>query len=225
MSLRYSGCSIMEDQTNGSSIESLEARRMLAGDFAGVNKAGVLTLLGTPGEDHYVVSTTRLESGRYTVNVDRDGEVIVFDPGKVIRVRFDGGAGNDYVEVEQNVSCGNCTLFGGEGNDTLMGGELFDQIHGGPGADLLKGGNQRDTVYGDGGKDRIFGNAYNDVLYGGAGDDKINGGPGDDTIDGGRGNDTLSSSGGNDTVFGGAGMDTGLDLDGLITPADGVEKV
>ena len=204
-------------------LECLEPRRLLDGEFATLGPTGTLTVAGSPGDDHYVVSGVN-PGANELIQVERNGETLQFPQRDVGRIVFEGGEGNDYFEIRPDTNSVRTTLRGGAGNDTLIGGQYFDLIYGGVGADLLKGGNQRDTIFGDGGKDRIFGNGFNDDLRGGAGDDKINGGPGDDRINGGRGNDTLSSAGGADTVFGGADNDTGLDL-ALISTVDGIENL
>ena len=203
-------------------LEPLDSRRLLAADFvfAGVNKAGVLRLVGTADADHYIVT-----AGAASVTVDRNGAVLAFSPSKVNGVVFDGGGGNDFVELRDFDL--RSTLNGDAGNDTLYGGSYRDTINGGVGADLLVGGSQDDVIHGNGGKDRIFGNAGRDRLFGEAGNDRINAGPDNDVVDAGRGNDTIAFVSGDDTLFGGAAIDTGLDLGSLVStfPPDGIENL
>lgn len=207
--------------------EVLEGRRHFADVFATLGRTGTLTLLGTPGDDHYEITSSgaNVPVGERVVTVDRNGDILEFPLNNVSRITFDGGDGDDFVAIDPQANSFKNTLRGGNGRDTLVGGQYYDLIFGGPGADLLKGGNQRDTIYGEGGNDRIFGNAFNDELFGGAGNDKINGGPGNDSINAGRGDDTVASGGGSDSLFGGAGIDTALDLAGLSAVTDGIENL
>ena len=63
----------------------------------------------------------------------------------VVKVRLDGGAGNDTIFGSR----GNDTLLGGIGNDTLLGGAGNDTLIGGPGADTLNGGAGNDVFVAD----------------------------------------------------------------------------
>lgn len=206
------------------SSDALEPRTHLAADFAMLGRTGTITLLGTPAADHYEIRSIS-PGANEQIEIESNGQFIRFPQRNVSRLSFDGGAGDDFVEIDPRTNSFKTTLRGGDGRDTLVGGQYFDLIFGGAGADLLKGGNQRDTIYGEGGNDRIFGNAFDDRLFGGPGNDRINGGPGDDYIDAGRGDDAITTAGGDDTVFGGSGIDVGLDLSSLVTSPDGVESI
>ncbi len=58
-----------------------------------------------------------------------------------LKVRFDGGAGND----NATGTAGNDSLSGDDGNDTLNGGTGKDELDGGAGNDVLTGGTGNDT--------------------------------------------------------------------------------
>jgi Ca2+-binding RTX toxin-like protein len=82
----------------------------------------------------------------------------------VVKVRLDGGAGNDTILGSR----GNDILVGGGGNDVLMGGAGNDQLIGGPGADTLNGGAGNDVFVSD-----EFDVVINDFLAGAGSDDRI----------------------------------------------------
>ena len=198
--------------TNDPHVEQLEARRLLAATL--VN--GVLTVVGTAGDDNITVSY-RADTKWFNVGVNGQGtsfghahvdriiifglagndmisasHVAGFKPGVIIK----GGDGNDLIHGES----GNDTILGGlgddflsgeAGNDLIKGGWGDDQIDGGAGNDLLLGGEGDDDIHGDGGLDTILGNRGNDTLFGGAGDDSLLGGFGSDSLLGGSGHDHL----------------------------------
>ena len=83
-------------------------------------------------------------------------------------VRFPRG-----VDLLEENTGGNDTIFGGTGNDYILGEGGNDYLDGGAGADSIFAG------YGD------------DVIHGGDGDDILVGGPGGDFIDSGWGADVL----------------------------------
>ena len=129
-----------------------------------------------------------------------------------IRVRMEGGAGNDTIIGGQ----GGDTLVGDGGTDYIKGGDGNDQIEGGTGADsingengndTLLGGDTTDTLTGDG-ADTLNGDAGDDSLRGGLGGDVLNGGSGNDTANGGDGDDTASGGDGNDSLLGSTGLDS-----------------
>ena len=104
-------------------------------------------------------------------------DTLIINAGVDLNVEFDGGTGNDRIEMHGN---GTLVANGGPGNDTIIGGGLNDVLEGGDGNDTLQGG--------DG----------NDSLSGGMGDDILQGGAGNDTYIFGDnfGDDTLTNTGG-----------------------------
>ncbi len=132
-------------------------------------------------------------------------------------VRFEGGNGNDSIDVLSLES--KATLVGGSGDDTLIGGLSDDLLIGGvldvndepvesnSGNDSLSGGDGRDTLYGCDGNDTLRGGAENDSLLGGNGYDTVYGDAGDDRIFGGDDVDNLYGGADNDTLYGGEGGD------------------
>jgi Ca2+-binding RTX toxin-like protein len=127
------------------------------------------------------------------------GNDFVQNVGNGVRLRADGGAGND-------------TMYGGLGNDTLVGGPGADYLVGGSGNDLLRGGNtdsspdySPNTLNGGLGDDLLYGAAGNDSLLGLSGSDQLFGYEGNDTMDGGLGQDWLFGHQGNDIMR--AGLD------------------
>jgi Ca2+-binding RTX toxin-like protein len=75
-----------------------------------------------------------------------------------LRVRADGGAGND-------------VLLGGDGDDVLSGGDGADVIFAGSGDNVAFGGAGDDVLRGEEGDDFLDGGAGDDILIGNAGDD------------------------------------------------------
>lgn len=166
-------------------------------------------------------------------------------PG-VTRIVINGGGGDDYVGVVEDVlvtveahgGAGDDELFAGGGADQLYGDGGADSLGGDLGNDLLDGGADDDQhVDGDLGKDTVLGGAGNDRIFGGHGNDTVSGGTGDDevfgdgtfwgdddagadTVNGDAGDDTLYPGPLNDVVNGGADTDT-ADYDGF--QEDGVD--
>ncbi|HTK75839.1 MAG TPA: C2 family cysteine protease [Gemmataceae bacterium] len=229
-------------------IERLEDRTVPAG-ISGTIQNGVLTVLGTPGDDtivvHYankVVSVDGLkleaEAGRIVIDAGAGNDVIRLDTQDPLPVRVPAtvycGDGNDLV---YSTNCGDI-VYGQNGNDTLIGGGARDYLNGGDGNDVIDGaggddilnggaGNDtitgntgNDTIYGDVGNDTVDGAAGNDALFGDAGTDNINGSAGNDTVNGGTGDDYLEGGTGDDLVIGGAGRDALNGGDGFDTYQD-----
>lgn len=127
------------------------------------------------------------------------------------RIRFEGGEGNDSIDVQGTQS--NATLFGGNGDDSLRGGNGHDQIFGDAGNDTLIGEAGDDAIEGANGDDWLYGGSGKDLLKGGNDNDNIRGDNGGadlgdaDRIFGESGNDTLSGNGGSDNLDGGDGHD------------------
>lgn len=102
-----------------------------------------------------------------------------------IRIRLDGGDGNDVLET----GWANDELFGGRGEDGLIGDRGDDYLHGGDG---------RDSVNGEAGDNSASGGEGPDILHDGAGNS---------TLQGQEGDDRFYDSGGVDHIMGGPGND------------------
>ena len=149
-----------------------------------------------------------------------------FAPGRVSRVDFVGGGGNDTftgrgITSTRMVGNGGVDRFyGGSGRDVMIGGGGADQLFGRNGNDILNGGNSGDILDGGNG---------NDILSGGDGNDQIRGGLGLDVISGDGGADVLVTIDNttSDTVDGGGGFDIlWVDKTGTITDLQtGIDSV
>lgn len=102
------------------------------------------------------------------------------------------------IDLHNQSSTENFTVYGSDFNDTLTGGA---------GIDTINGGADKDTIDGRAGDDQLNGQDDDDILNGGDGKDKLDGGNGNDTLDGGVGDDDLKGQDGDDILIGGAGND------------------
>src|SRR5690348_164391 len=146
-------------------VEPLEPRRM----FAVEQGHGTLTINGTPGPDHIVLSA----AGNFyqvTINGAAPKSYYLFNFSHIV---INGGAGSDYIEnrlgpvnfpSRPRVSV---TLFGGAGSDTLVGGSGSDTLAGGKGADILIGNGGNDFLNGGPGEDLVAGGADQDIYESG----------------------------------------------------------
>ena len=201
------------------SIETLEARRMLAIDVA-VN-AGVLTITGDEGnnvvhvhlkdEDTLVVHTataTPVEDTEENASAEATatGRPPFIGPRQDVEI-------TDPATIEFDISDESITsilMNLGAGND-----------HAGVGPNVTLAA----EINGEDGDDRLSGGGGDDEINGGAGKDRVRGGKGADTLNGDDGNDFIDAADQvSDTVDGGA--DT-TDADGttgdaaVIDAADG----
>ncbi|MGC4031522.1 MAG: calcium-binding protein [Tepidisphaeraceae bacterium] len=217
-------------------IETLEGRRLLAGQPFGNFINGALVITGTSGDDLLSFRTsgprtiarlngvpakfTTANFNRIEVNTG-DGVDIVDFAAMTLPCYVNLGAGNDIAyggagNDSLTGAAGRDTLIGNAGNDRLSGGNTGDSIVGGEGDDVLYGGFGTDVLDGGSGRDRLFGEEDNDILIGGTQTDGIYAGDGDDSLYGQAGNDILSGEAGNDTIVGADGND-------IITGGDGVD--
>ncbi|MCA8997325.1 MAG: VCBS repeat-containing protein [Planctomycetaceae bacterium] len=120
-------------------------------------------------------------------------------------VVFDGGSGNDTIDVSGIES--KSKLYGGPDDDTITGGKLDDEIYGGSGFDTIFGGPGRDELYGEGENDILDGGADNDTIFGGSGFDTLFGGSGEDYLYGEGDGETFIGLGEGDHFDGGGGDD------------------
>lgn len=165
---------------NMQTIESLEARQLLAGVTitVGADKAGgIIRIAGTSGDDSIQVAL----KGKTQFSITVGAQTLFYDRTAIKRLTFIGGDGND------SISLGRVPLKfyaeGGNGNDSLS----------------ASNGDSSDT---------LFGNAGDDYLYAGPGRDTLDGGTGGDVMFGADGNDTiyaLSEPSTDDTISGGEG--------------------
>jgi Ca2+-binding RTX toxin-like protein len=187
-------------------------------------RGGILQINGSSGNDRITLSVSHhststvlpFQPADVVLIVKINGKTWSFDAADVGRIRINGGAGNDRIQIQSPPKFSwddHCNrdlgpswftvefplmIDGGAGNDTIVGGELDDTIHGGAG---------NDSIMGMGGADHLFGDAGNDQLIGGADDDTLDGGDGADLLAGEVGNDSLIGHGGSDSIYGGKGDD------------------
>lgn len=211
-------------------LETLQARQLLAGDVIASLQNGQLYIEGTERADQVTIS----EDGGYfrvsgvnaqfasrnvtSIRVQAlGGDDSVVAPGRLsqpnqIVISIDGGSGNDRIVG----SPARDLLQGGPGNDLIYGLGGTDAIGGGGGDDVINGDDGNDDVYGDSGRDQLYGNQGDDRLFGGSDDDYLNlglghdrgdGGNGNDLVRGGDGNDQLQGNNGDDWIYGGSGDD------------------
>lgn len=95
-----------------------------------------VTIIGTPGDDHYFGTPD------HDVISSFGGNDIV--DGGWGRDTICGGSGNDTLKGDASTDA----LYGGLGDDTLLGGGANDKLHGGQGTDLCNGGAGTDTNLG-----------------------------------------------------------------------------
>jgi Ca2+-binding RTX toxin-like protein len=171
------------------------------GDWPGSSN----TVRGTEGNDFvHVKKADGLAGclGLYEVNVNGRSQYMTKE--QLESTRFELGAGDDVLIVDENVKAG-ITADGGKGNDILIGGGGDDKLAGGKGNDILIGGGGNDRLDGGKGDDWLFGGHGNDRLAGGHGADHLYGGHGSDTLAGGPGRDWLDGGRGRDISDGGRG--------------------
>jgi Ca2+-binding RTX toxin-like protein len=191
------------------------------------------TIIGTPGDDNFLVSTN------FAGTLEDD--------------LIDGGAGGDRIFG----NAGNDVLVGGGGDDLFFPGvgrirassalttialdgafDGADTIDGGPGLDAIgyaypadgapvvvdltagtgRGGNAEGDRYTNiegvqvvavdfVGRSTLVGNGLDNILFGGEGEDRLDGRAGSDFLAGDTGNDTYVGSAGNDVISDDLGQD------------------
>lgn len=161
-------------------LEALEPRVYLSATL----DAGVLTVLGTPGDDSIVIQAGTAD-GEVRVKGDADSGDGTYNG--VTSVVIDVGDGDDRVRVKGRLR----DVFGDAMGVTILGGAGHDRLTGGPGDDAIDAGP---------GDDKVNGKAGDDLLLGGEGADRVAGGRGDDLIYADPGVDRLNGQAGTDTV-------------------------
>ena len=209
------------------SFDRLENRNLLA-SVSLVD--GLVTVLGTPGDDTIIL--TKNASGSIAVSINYDSSDAVFgqfSPQEVSKFLVFAGDGDDSVfnstsiGSEVNGQNGNDNVNGGFGDDILRGNNGNDRVAGKAGDDILIGNNGHDNIIGGNGDDVLLGfdgvdslsgNAGNDRILGHGSRDYLYGGPGADFLDGGDGNDVLRGHEGSDSLLGKIGNDIATGGDG-----------
>ena len=200
----------------------------------GVGAAATLEVVGTTGQDDFVLSGPITGSGSVTSALTTP--TVDFD-GFLGGLTFNGNGGFDSVELIGNDSGNtitsaantvtidsrvvtlvdvdrlNISTLGGNDNINLaltMAG-LVVWINAGDGDDIvsLVGSTTPSTILGGAGNDTITGGSQADAIDGGAGNDTITGGPGNDQLFGGSGSDAFiwNDGDGEDLIEGGEGDD------------------
>jgi Ca2+-binding RTX toxin-like protein len=164
-------------------IESLEQRRMMAGDIDFDNHT--ITINGDNGFDSAEV---RFEGDQVHVSLlsqdlddgDWNDRSRSEDIDEVERIVFNGFDGTDYFSVSQGLLDAGVDLsqitvefFGGNQSDTFYNESIV--------ASIAEGGDDVDYLHGGFGNDDLYGQAGNDFLYGREGDDYLHGGLNNDT--------------------------------------------
>lgn len=186
--------------------------------------AGVLTVLGTSGDDLLRIIDDAGFVKIYEGALLRDTG---FASASVTRIILSGLGGNDFLSLEGNSRPG--TLLGGDGDDVLVSGLGNDSIDGEIGLDAVSYQNATSGItvnlalltaqntVGAGidtlkGIENAIGSELSDTITGSTLANDLRGMGGDDTINGVAGNDTYSfdigTSYGNDTLTDSAGIDT-----------------
>jgi Ca2+-binding RTX toxin-like protein len=185
-------------------LERLEPRTLLSATL----DSGMLTLMGTGGNDQIVV-TAGAQPGQVAVaGVEGVEDGTVFDGVDFLAIL--GLAGHDHLQLAAGVLDTSgvpmaANLVGGEGNDTLYGGDGDDILSGGMGRDRLVGGEGADLLFGGAGDDWLAGGGGADLLSGDDGNDRLDGGADGDFVLGGAGNDHLWGDELEDALSGGTG--------------------
>src|SRR3954454_14005974 len=100
--------------------EQLGGRFLLAHDFASLNSHGILSVVGTSGNNTIVVDISGTK-----VRATRDGSSLSFDQSAVLGIWIDAFNGDDKVQNKTSIPS---TLIGAGGNDSLTGGTGTDSI-------------------------------------------------------------------------------------------------
>jgi Ca2+-binding RTX toxin-like protein len=148
-------------------------------------EGGVLTVMGTDGNDSIYVNQTSgwisIDEGpmgsQVTAIQTSSGSSWRVAASQVTRIVIDAGGGNDTVSLDTAGLTGNgdtpitipAVVRGGTGNDSLMGGYGTDILLGGAGSDSLCGNSGRDILVGGNGVDALYdgsGGADEDLYIG-----------------------------------------------------------
>ena len=120
--------------------------------------AGVLTVLGTTGNDQISIS----QSGKvFTIH---NGSWSTTVTGTFTKLIVKGNGGSDSINLDASVT-ENADLYGAAGNDSITGGSGNDRIFAGAGANVINGGAGDDTI--------VTLGSTSDVVTGGLGNDSF----------------------------------------------------
>jgi Ca2+-binding RTX toxin-like protein len=190
-----------------------------AGNDTVIGSGGADTLTGGKGvdlleggnEDDLLIynKDSRWSDGNFVKNNGSpdnviDGEVVSLTPRTRSFDMFDGGTGEDILQLTDNADAlilDDRISFHPLGEGARV--EAVEKIYAGEGDDLVDFTSniyfyKAISVYGENGNDILWTNYGNDFLSGGIGNDSLFGGSGNDTLIGGAGADTLVGSLGED---------------------------
>src|SRR5437764_8254708 len=122
-------------------LESMESRLLLS--FASLNSYGILSVVGTGGNDSITVQFSGTK-----VQAILNGQTKSFNKSDVKGIFAEGFGGNDRISNKTSLPS---TLLGDAGNDTFVGGSANDEIDAGSGNDHFDGGLGMNAIHeGDG---------------------------------------------------------------------------
>src|SRR5947207_3134086 len=122
-------------------LESMESRLLLS--FASLNSHGILSVVGTGGNDSITVQFSGTK-----VQAILNGQTKSFNKSDVKGIFAEGFGGNDRISNKTSLPS---TLLGDAGNDTFVGGSANDEIDAGSGNDHFDGGLGMNAIHeGDG---------------------------------------------------------------------------
>jgi Ca2+-binding RTX toxin-like protein len=195
---------------------------------------GVITMLGTAGNDTYIVDnsldvvTENAGEGSDTVLAGTSYTLAAGSEIEFLRANTTAGltlTGNEFANTITG-NAGNDTLIGGGGDDTFVAtaGDGNDIYNGGTGIDTydlsqtlaaatvsLAAGTATSLQTGTDtliAIENVIGGGGNDLIVGSAVANILSGGAGDDNLKASGGDDTLFGGAGNDVLDGGTGADT-----------------
>ncbi len=177
----------------------------------GTGGTDTLTIVGTPGDDTLVQTTSGFIVNGAVIHVGSGLESATLDGGGGSGDTFDNQGTPPVAVTVQGV--GDMVVFGTAGDDQIR----FSPTSGGRVVATLNGvvvatfhSPKRLIAYGLGGDDdiQVVGSiGISAWLYGGDGNDRLKGGDGDDVLLGGEGDDLVVGGSGRDLMIGGTGAD------------------
>jgi len=153
--------------SNQPSIEKLEDRSVPA---TAILAGGTLQVFGTNQPDRIALQLDSVNDRIIVVDGNRIAGT--FDSASVSNIYFDGGPGNDCLQVAPQLFQ-TSIIDGGTGNDRIYAGSGQSLVLGGAGANRLMGGTNQDTIVGEGNHDIISGGTGNNTLTGGPGNNRF----------------------------------------------------
>ena len=129
--------------SNQPSLEKLEDRSVPA---TAILAGGTLQVFGTNQPDRIALQLDSVNDRIIVVDGNRIAGT--FDSASVSNIYFDGGPGNDCLQVAPQLFQ-TSIIDGGTGNDRIYAGSGQSLVFGGAGANRLMGGTNQDTIVGD----------------------------------------------------------------------------